>query len=227
MNRMKKSKKILSLILIAALMITGINIKTVKTYAKDTNKKAITAYRKLLSKEKHKWREDYSSAPDVNKTKNYKFACIDLNGDGIKELVVENPEACWADGSVKIFRYVKGKVKKVLLCHGFEWYKKSKIILVNDAHTGAYWGTYYKIKNNGKIVKKAEYSGTDDKSYKKQAKHKESFYGMTVYYTSYKINGKKTSYKKYKAALKKMLKAKKYTKIQLYKNTEDNRDLYL
>ena len=47
---MKKSKKILSLILIAALMITGINIKTVKTYAKDTNKKAITAYRKLLSK---------------------------------------------------------------------------------------------------------------------------------------------------------------------------------
>ena len=129
MNRMKKSKKILSLILIAALMITGINIKTVKTYAKDTNKKAITAYRKLLSKEKYKWREDYSSAPDVNKTKNYKFACIDLNGDGIKELVVENPEACWADGSVKIFRYVKGKVKKVLLCHGFEWYKKSKIIL--------------------------------------------------------------------------------------------------
>ena len=58
MNRMKKSKKILSLILIAALMITGINIKTVKTYAKDTNKKAITVYRKLLSKEKHKWRED-------------------------------------------------------------------------------------------------------------------------------------------------------------------------
>ena len=71
MNRMKKSKKILSLILIAALMITGINIKTVKTYAKDTNKKAITAYRKLLSNEKHKWREVYSSAPDVNKTKNY------------------------------------------------------------------------------------------------------------------------------------------------------------
>ncbi len=144
MNRMKKSKKILSLILIAALMITGINIKTVKTYAKDTNKKAITVYRKLLSKEKHKWREDYSSAPDVNKTKNYKFACIDLNRDGIKELVVENPEACWADGSVKVFRYVKGKVKKVLLCHGFKWYKKSKTILVEEAHTGIFEGKYYK-----------------------------------------------------------------------------------
>ena len=46
MNRMKKSKKILSLILIAALMITGINIKTVKTYAKDTNKGKLMEYLK-------------------------------------------------------------------------------------------------------------------------------------------------------------------------------------
>ena len=34
MNRMKKSKKILSLILIAALMITGINIKNCKDICK-------------------------------------------------------------------------------------------------------------------------------------------------------------------------------------------------
>ena len=213
---MIKSKKILSVILILALMITGINIETVKTYAEDTNKKAITAYKKLLSKEKYNWCKDEKWNRKVNKTQNYKFACIDLNGDGIKELVIENPETSWADGSVKIFRYVKGKVKKVLICHGFEWYKKSKIILVEDAHTGTYWGTYFKIKNNGKTVKKAEYSGTDDKSYKNQAKHKKSFYGMTVYYTSYKINGKETSYKN-----------ESKTKIELYKNTKENREFYL
>ena len=79
----------------------------------------------------------------MNKTENYKFACIDLNGDGIKELIVENSEVCWADGSVKVFRYVKGKVKKVLLCHGFKWYKKSKTILA-EAHTGIFEGKYYK-----------------------------------------------------------------------------------
>ncbi len=80
----------------------------------------------------------------MNKTENYKFACIDLNGDGIKELIVENSEVCWADGSVKVFRYVKGKVKKVLLCHGFKWYKKSKTILAEEAHTGIFEGKYYK-----------------------------------------------------------------------------------
>lgn len=38
----------------------------------------------------------------------------------------------------------KLKVKKVLLCHGFKWYKKSKTILAEEAHTGIFEGKYYK-----------------------------------------------------------------------------------
>jgi len=227
MDRITKSKKIFSIILSIALIVTSINIIPSNSSANDKNKKAIAAYDKLLSRNHYNWSKNDEWNSKVNKPKYYKFSCIDLNGDGVKELVLENTNASWADCDTMILKYMNGKIKRVLKCHGITWYKKSKIISVEDAHTGIFWGNYYKIRNNGKLINKAEYSGTTDELYRSQAKHKENIGDMTIYYTSYKINGKEKSYKKYRKELKRMLKGGKKTKIKLYENSVKNRASHL
>lgn len=188
-----------------------------------TNKKAVAAYKKILARKTFSW-DRY--VPEANKTAKYLFACVDLNGDGIKELIIENPVACYAAGYVKIFTYVNNRVKCVTTCSGFQWYKKAKIIGIEDAHTGGFWGDYYKLDKNGELISKASYSGTIYKHYAKHVKHIGKINvlnGYRGYYTSYQINGKETSYNNYKKQFKKITKNQKAITVQLKKNTKANR----
>ena len=215
----KRVASILSMIVIT-LVVLMTSAQTVSASTASTNKKVVDAYRKILAKKTYSW-DKY--APGANKTSNYLFACVDLNGDGIKELIIENPNACYAAGYVKIFTYVNNRVKCVTTCSGFQWYKKAKIIGIEDAHTGAYWGDYYKLGKNGELLSKASYSGTDSKYYARHVKHTGMVNGYKVYYTSYRINGKETSYSNYKKQFKKITKNQKAITVQLKKNTKANR----
>lgn len=216
------TKSVVSILGVIAvtLVFLMISAQTVSASTASTNKKAVDAYRKILAKKTYSW-DKY--VPGANKTSNYLFACVDLNRDGIKELIIENPNACYAAGYVKIFTYVNNRVKCVTTCSGFQWYKKAKIIGIEDAHTGAYWGDYYKLGKNGKLLSKASYSGTDLKYYAKHVKHTGMVNGFKVYYTSYRINGKETSYSNYKKQFKKITKNQKAITVQLKKNTKANR----
>lgn len=69
----------------------------------------------------------------------------------------------------------------------------------------------------------ASYSGTDLKYYAKHVKHTGTVNGYRVYYTSYRINGKETSYSNYKKQFKKITKNQKAITVQLKKNTKANR----
>lgn len=215
---MKKiTKKGVAFLLIAALFITGWNIPQTAAAA-TKNFQAIKAYKSLLSKKTYKWGESPS-----NVTANYDFACIDLNRDGVKELVVKNNWTTYAEGYCKVFAYVNHKIKCVTTCYDIDWYKKGKIIGIEDAHTGAYWGDFYQLSSKGKLIKKAHYSGTDMKEYAKHIKHRS---GM-VYYTSFQIANKEVSYKTYKKQLKRLLKSKKPTKFEYHQNTAANRKAFL
>ena len=145
----KVSKKIGMMLLVIVMIMVGLPLDTTEVAAKVTNQKAIKAYTKMLSKKYYKW-EKYSGSAykeyDVNKTQNYDFFCIDLNKDGVKELLVCNNIASYAEGYVKIFTYKNGKVKCLLTSSCIEIYKKSMTIAYESRHTGFCWGYFYKMK---------------------------------------------------------------------------------
>ena len=108
------TKSVVSILGVIAvtLVFLMISAQTVSASTASTNKKAVDAYRKILAKKTYSW-DKY--VPGANKTGNYLFACVDLNGDGIKELIIENPNACYAAGYVKIFTYVNNRIKCVTM----------------------------------------------------------------------------------------------------------------
>ncbi len=92
---------------------------------------------------------------------------------------------------------------------------------------GGYYTAYYKLNKKNKLVEKLSCSGTDMKEYADPIKHIEKVTNdWKIYYTSYKVNRKETSYKAYNKKEKELIKygAKK---IKWHKNTKDNRRLYL
>ena len=212
-DRKKLTKKVFALLLTATLCITALG-SSEATAASSKNSVAMKAYKSFLAKKTYKW----GVLDESNKTANYSFACIDLNKDGVKELIVINANASYGDGYCKIFTYSNRKIKCITTCTGFDWYKKGKILGMEDAHTGGYWGNYYRLSKSGKLIEKASYSGTDMKEYAKNIKHTDG----SIYYTSYKIGKKEVSYKTYKKKLSRLLKGKKTT-INYRKNTAVNR----
>lgn len=214
---MKKSIiKIIACLFMASMLLPA---NAVSAEAASKNQKALKAYEKILSNPTYSW----SSLSNENKTKDYKFACEDLNGDGVKELILYNPTASYGSGYVKILMYVNNKVKLVSTNSGFGWYKKRKIIQIDDAHTGSYWQERYKLTSNAKTREVSSYMATDMKEYAKTYKRKEGI----LYYTSYKIHGKEMTYRNYKKSEKKLLGGEKMITIKEHKNTSTNRKSYL
>ena len=128
-------------------------------------------------------------------------------------------DSSYGSGYVKILIYVNNKVKLVSTNSGFGWYKKRKIIQIDDAHTGSYWQERYKLTSNAKTREVSSYMATDMKEYAKTYKRKEGI----LYYTSYKIHGKEMTYRNYKKSEKKLLGGEKMITIKEHKNTSTNR----
>lgn len=215
----KMLKKIVSAVLVSAIMFTSLNIQSAGADAASKNKKAIAAYKKVLLKKSN---NDWGKNPD-----DYSFQCVDLNGDGVKEMVIYNSGAN-ALSSMRIYGFINNKAKVLKKCEGISWYKKSKVLVFDRTWGGAYPITCYKLDKNGKLVEKASTEAVDSSLYesvKNKVKHKDKKNGL--YYYSYKINGKETSYKVYKKKFKQLTKGGKESQFKLKKNTAANRSKYL
>lgn len=181
-----------------------------KTYVKGKKasnkaKKAIAAYKKYLSGKKVKWTQ--SNSYDAL---SFSFSIVDINKDGIPELLLNCNYASHYEGYVAVFGYTGKKVK--CLCANDEikyYYPKSGIVetyhwgMENSVH-------YYKIKNG-----KAEEIGRAYLAYKTSISKK----------AECTWNGKKVSAKKFKSLLKKAAGSKKVkvTDKFWHKNTAANR----
>ena len=152
----KMFKKIVSAVLVSAIMFASLNSQSIGADAAGKNKKAIAAYKKVLLKNSN---NDWAGNP-----KNYKFQCIDLNGDGVKEMVLQSDDIP-AKSGMCVYAYVNNKAKLVEMCEWISWYKKSKILIFDSTWGGAYPVSYYKLSKNGKLVEKASYEAVDSSMY--------------------------------------------------------------
>lgn len=214
----------LKLLIAISIILACSSFTSTNTYAastKTTAKKALASYRHLLSKKTYIWTPETLS-PDLNKTSNLQFACADLNGDGIKELILYNKVSSYADNYIKVFTYKNNRTECILSSHSLVWYKKVNIIETPDAHTGTYWSDYYSI-DNGSLTNRASYEATDSPYCSQPVKYSD---GM-INYTSFKINGRETSHKNYQYKLKKLLKGSKESPLHFHDNKAKYRDKFI
>ncbi len=148
---MKKRLSFICCLLVIAFLVSGLsgysfvaeNISHVEAASKKSkNKKAMAAYKKVLEKSKYK-------NSSYNK---FKFATYDINGDGVKELLIDSGGEYSAAQYCEIYTYYKGKARKLKA----EYLIYRPIVFTNGvfscgfAHTGGYYENYYKIKK-GKL----------------------------------------------------------------------------
>lgn len=209
-------------LLVACLLVVGA-VQTAPTtaYAKTKGQKALDAYYKMLSADTFDW--DGIGACD---TKNFRFCVADINGDGIKELILENNEGTGLFNYNCVYTYVNGKVKHVLTTAGVSWYKKANVLYINSPTAGTIEEHYYKITKSGKAKEKL--SALSQNGWVEKPKHKvKDASGETWYYTSCVVNGKEVSWSKYKKARSKLLGTEKQSTFKMKNNTKKNRDKYL
>lgn len=149
--KMKRIYSSLFAIVLACTIITGVNVpiqKDVQASAKQQNKKAMKAYKKKLSAKKIAWGSDVYLDNSESK-----FAKMDINGDGVKELIVQSNAASHMDGYVRIFTYKNGKVKSLGHFTVVDIYKNKKLIKDEYSNHGISTIKYYLFSKNGKIKK--------------------------------------------------------------------------
>ena len=219
------SKKVKHVVMIMICMVVLMFWQIPEVHAASaakTNKKAISAYKKMLSNSYYSWTGQ--GDPEANKTSNYSFCCVDINKDGVKELIIHSEKASWASNTYKLLVYRNGKVSSVLACHGIEVYKKSRVIGVEEAHTGDFSGDFYTLSKKGKLKEKASYCGTSYSGFFTYSNYKIKHTENGIFYFSYKIGGKETSYTNYQKKYSKLIKNNEgKVKLKFVKNTSANR----
>ena len=187
---------IVALVLALAFALTATSPEA--AYAKSKNSKACAAYKTLLSKKSMKW--GYSKVS----TSSLKFACQDINKDGIKDLVLYNSNATEADGGFyRVYTYAKGKAKRVGTYYSLRVCRNKNFFSDSRAHMDNEHYNYYRLGKNGKVKK-----------------------GIPFYYYNFKVNGKATSYSKCMSTIKSLKKNSKDT-LKYRTNTAKNRAKYL
>lgn len=215
------------LVLIAlavALSLCAIASAPEAAYAQSKNSKACAAYRKALSKKTITWGFDRKTS-----TRNLQFACQDINKDGIKDLVVYNPDAYHSEGWYRIYTYSKGKVKSLGSFTAIEVYRNKNFFRDTYMNRGHSYTTYYRLQKNGKAKKLAYYEtnqGFLPDQFKRKAHKKRSMGEIPLYYFNFKVNGKAVSYSKCMKTVKSLEKKAKQT-LKYHDNTVANRKKYL
>ena len=155
--------------------------------------------------------------------KETKFALIDINKDGISELIFTPDDGYHVD----IVSYVNGKAKAV--GSGFsgnqKYYPGKHIYFSHTTHTGTDVYTYYKF--TGKKMKTiAEKYGDDTYNVVTgDLKTGDDFGDFAPY--KYTVNGKTVSASKYKSYVNRVISGAKNVKLKWHKNTKANRLKYL
>lgn len=91
-----------------------------------------------------------------------RFAPIDVDGDGVDELLMNNPNASHVDCYERLFGYSGGKVVELAAERdGFKFFKSGAVLGVSIG-TGSWDGTYYTLQN-GAMTVVASYLTTDSR----------------------------------------------------------------
>ncbi len=211
----------LAIIAVLVAAIAAIAIAPQPAHAASANTKACKAYAKMLSKSTFKW------VDTTVRSRSLKFACQDINKDGVKDLVVYNPEAFDYEGFYRIYTFKKGKVKRVgsyydvRVCRNKNFFESSRAHMDNEEYT------YYRLGKNGKAKKLAAYkTQMMSRPNAKVAKTKYINGDIPVYYYACKVNGKSVSYNKCMKTIKSLKKGSKDT-LKYRANTAKNRAKYL
>lgn len=227
---MFKKMKVLVIMMLTAVMLVGVcaPVSTLSIQAATTKKaqnaKAVKAYKKMLAKKKLTWG---SGTADL--TKNMKFAIVDVDNNGVKDLVLKNSLASYAAGYYRVYTYVNGKVKLIDTINDKPVIYKNGIIRIDYAHTGDYAKSYYTIKKQ-KLNLVLSMGGVDTEANLPVAKDKAvkiKMFGNTVYMYSFQINNDTCTYAQYKAQLKKLVGSTTQIKYSFKNNTSKNRTTYL
>ena len=194
---------------------------TVQAVSNKTKKNALKAYRRVLSKD-IKWADGYYIS-----SKKVLFNCIDINKDGVKELVLYYMEAPHMYGWNRIYTYTGGRVKSLGDFTDITIYKNKNYFCDCYSNTGNVDLHYYRLGKNGKKIRLAEYSFSDYKPYGESGVVKRYIDGYPYYYHSFKVNGRRTTYKKCMRKTKSLQKNAKETKIKYHTNTTAHRRKYV
>jgi len=209
MTKYKKNLKTIYIIIICLLISTTVfSNSKLRVEAAGKARKAKNAYSKMLNKKTIRWSE-WSRY----KTSKMKFACIDVNGDKVPELILQYDNAFGAEGQQRMYTYLNGKVKKKYIsgnCDGISEIYPSRKVFINSGGRMGYGWKIHNVFKNGKVTVRAEqYVNIDNNK------------------RTYKVNGKSVGKKKYNAYIKKLLKGKRAKKFVFRKNNAVNRNKYL
>lgn len=195
-NMLRRIMLMLCAVVVAISTVLGSGVTEVQAASKA--KKAMAAYAKYLQDGSH-WNMD---------GKMTSFGLIDVNRDGIKELVVYDESTY----STRLIGYVSGKTKVLGGCMRgeIEIYSKKKIFALYDSAGGGIYATLY-YKYDGKKVK--------------ELTRYESCEGEETYF----LKGKSVSKKKYNKYIKSLHLGKGISSsdLKMHQNTKENRKSYL
>ena len=169
----------------------------VEAASRKTKKNAMNAYKKMLLKNV-KWSNGYYA-----RSKELYFTCIDINKDGVKELILYYMDSPHAYGWNRIYTYTGGRVKSlgqftsVSICTNKKYFTDSYM----NAGTGREY--FYQLGKNGKKIKIAEYTYVDQ------------------------VNGKRVSYNACMKKVKALKRGAKYSSGNYHKNTAANRKKFI
>lgn len=225
-KEIRKLSILLLLIMLAGTLSAGANVRKTKIVSAESqkevktaklskkNKKARKAYRELLAKKKFK-RTEYNK---------FTYALIDLDSDGIDELLIDSGGNCNGNMHYLLYTFKKGKVKKLLCVY------REPFIVYEDGtleysmgHMATMEYCYYNIKN-GTLHKRMQMYGLWPDCISKKEK-KKAEYADGMYWTKKKIGKKKVSYGDCQKWMKNFESSHKKIKVKYYKNTAKNRKL--
>lgn len=190
-------------------------------HAASANSKACKAYSKMLAKKNFTW------VGSTTRSSSLKFACQDINKDGVKDLIVYNPNAYDYEGFYRIYTYKKGKVKRVGTFYDLRVCRNKNFFSNSRAHRDNEECTYYRLTKSGTVKKLAAYkTQMMAKPSAKVAKVKWIGGDIPLYYYGCKVNGKSVSYDKCMKTIKSLKKGSKDT-LKYRANTAKNRAKYL
>lgn len=208
-------KRVISFLLVLSLVVASYSGSV---QAKSKGAKARKAYAKILA--------DKKAAEGIiswDSGKETEFALIDINKDGISELIFTTDDGY----HIEIVSYVNGKVKVV--GGGFSgeqsYYPDKHIYFSSTTHTGDDIYTYYKFTGKKMKVVAEKYGNATVNAVTGKAKTGDDLGKFTPY--KYTVKGKTVSAKKYKSYVKKLISGAKSVKPKWHRNTKSNRSRYL
>lgn len=221
---MKKLKKLISILLAAAVLFSSAALDTAEVQASSAKwKKACKAYNTWLSKNVSKFNGNGNAAirNHENYKKTYGFLLIDLDKNGVPELLVAHPVTCKCT-DFYVYTYKSGKIVQVKDTNGKKG--KSAAITISTQANGNH--TAYNCTKNHLHIWSGGGWWEDERIYTVN-KGKLKLYARGRYDTmmntnSYIVNGKKSNVKKYQAFLKMC-----DTKELLLSNKKSNRKKFL